>query len=203
MKGLQFSGAMAVAVCNGTKTQTRRTSGLHGVSGEIDCDLLSVDGARATFVRRRGARTTVEARCRYAPGERLCLLASWAVSREFDHLKPSNLPASVLQLRRIWHAGLGTPKPAWAGKSRPPRSLPNPLRALMPQFVITSVRVERLHDITEADALAEGVSAGGGGERASPVRLYQTVWDSLNAERGHGWETNPWVWVITFRLDRG
>jgi hypothetical protein len=33
MKGLQFSGAMAVALCNGRRTQTRPTSGLHDVNG--------------------------------------------------------------------------------------------------------------------------------------------------------------------------
>jgi hypothetical protein len=195
MKGLQFTAAMAVAVCNGTKTQTRRTSGLHEVSGSVAYDLLRVDGACATFVRRRDPGTTVAVKCRYAPGERLCLLASWAVRREFDHLKPTELPASIAR-SRIWHAGLGTPKPAWAGKSRPPRFLTNRLRALMPQFRIESVRAERLQDITDDDAIAEGVIADGGGERLR----YQAVWDSINAGSGHGWDTNPWVWVITFAL---
>ena len=52
MKGLQFTAVMAVAVCNGTKTQTRRTSGLHHVNAP-DFKLLSVDGACATFARSR------------------------------------------------------------------------------------------------------------------------------------------------------
>jgi hypothetical protein len=199
MKGLQFSGAMTVAVGNGTKTQTRRTSGLHQVNG-ADYDLIGIDGACATFARRDDPGPMVTVKCRYAPGERLCLLASWAVSREFDDLKPSALPARVAGSRRIWHAGLGTPKPAWAGKSRPPRSLTNPLRALVPQFEIGSVRVERLQAITEADALAEGVVSDDGGERVHPIERYQAIWDSINADSGHGWATNLWAWVIAFGL---
>ena len=199
MKGLQFSGAMAVAVCNGTKTQTRRTSGLHHVNG-ADYDLIGIDGACATFARRDEPGTTVTVKCRYAPGDRLCLLSSWAVSREFDDLKPTALPARVAGAGRIWHAGLSTPKPTWAGKSRPTRSLTNPLRALVPHFKVESVRVERLQAITDSDALAEGVVSDDGGERVGPIQSYQAVWDSINADSGHGWATNPWVWVITFGL---
>ena len=199
MKGLQFSEAMAVAVCSGTKTQTRRNSGLHHVNG-ADYDLIGIDGACATFPRRDAPAPKVTVKCRYAPGERLCLLASWAVSREFDDLKPTALPAHIAGSGRIWHAGLGISKPAWAGKSRPPRSLTNPLRSLVPQFKIESVRVERLQAITEADARAEGVVSDGGGDRVHPIERYRAIWDSINADSGHGWETNPWVWVITFRL---
>ena len=32
---------------------------------------------------------------------------------------------------------------------------------------------------------------------------FQTLWDSLNAKRGYGWDINPWVWVIEFeRVDK-
>jgi hypothetical protein len=67
---------------------------------------------------------------------------------------------------------------------------------------VTAVRVERLQEITEADAKAEGVTA----ESVSAVpgvmgyvAPYAELWDSLNAERGYGWDVNPWVWVLTFR----
>lgn len=55
---------------------------------------------------------------------------------------------------------------------------------------ITSIRVERLQDITDRDICAEGFSGAG---------TFAHLWDKLNAKRGCGWDTNPFVWVIEFR----
>ena len=77
---------------------------------------------------------------------------------------------------------------------------------------VTDVRVERLQEITEADALAEGVEgvpcdhAGryacedcmNTGWIEPPSVNFMTLWDSINAKRGYSWESNPWVWVYTF-----
>ena len=85
---------------------------------------------------------------------------------------------------------------------------------------ITSVRVERLQDISEADAKAEGIEtvrvsesdfryldylrAGQidiGDKEAtcgSAVKSYRTLWESINGPGS--WEANPWVWVISFRM---
>lgn len=74
---------------------------------------------------------------------------------------------------------------------------------------ITGVRVERLQDITEADAIAEGIGKTAAGFWStycrsdvdgtySPRLSYQCLWDSLNAARGFGWDANPWVWVVEF-----
>lgn len=78
--------------------------------------------------------------------------------------------------------------------------------------VIRAIRVEQLCRITAADAVAEGIRAQvclpGDADPHSPqsaasareqVRYeFQLLWDSLNAERGFSWESNPWVWVIAF-----
>ena len=56
---------------------------------------------------------------------------------------------------------------------------------------VTDVRVERVQDITEEDAQAEGVDS---------LADFIELWDKLNAKRGYGWDTNPWVWVIEFRV---
>ena len=63
---------------------------------------------------------------------------------------------------------------------------------------ITDVRVERVQDISDDDAKAEG-SKFGNAMWPSDRTTFELLWDSLNAKRGFGWETNPWVWVIAFK----
>ncbi|KWI50306.1 hypothetical protein WT72_24355 [Burkholderia pseudomultivorans] len=72
---------------------------------------------------------------------------------------------------------------------------------------ITGVRAERLQSISEPDARAEGVTIAdhhlrgyrADAYRPPSIRACHELWDSLNATRGHGWDTNPWVWVIEFK----
>jgi hypothetical protein len=91
---------------------------------------------------------------------------------------------------------------------------------------ITDVRVQRVQEITEADAMAEGVKCewydddgtpasgcwwdyerkcwSGAFENHAEARgSFRTLWDSINAKRGYPWADNPWVWVITFRRVEG
>ena len=56
---------------------------------------------------------------------------------------------------------------------------------------VVSVRAERLHEITDDDALAEGVA---------DREAFAALWDSINGERpGCAWSDDPWVWRIEFR----
>ena len=64
---------------------------------------------------------------------------------------------------------------------------------------ITGVRAERLQDITEEGARAEGVEAQGSYQTTTWIKPFIKLWDSLNAERGYGWDTNPWVWPIDYK----
>ena len=64
---------------------------------------------------------------------------------------------------------------------------------------VKSVRVERLQDISQEDARAEGVKPyhyGVGG--TSYKNAFLDVWNSLNAKSDYSWDSNPWVWVIEF-----
>jgi hypothetical protein len=78
---------------------------------------------------------------------------------------------------------------------------------------IADVRVERLQDINGQDSIAEGIKRHitglegctistfqdyltGATDRAAR-QSYQTLWESINGPGS--WETNPWVWVITFK----
>ena len=65
---------------------------------------------------------------------------------------------------------------------------------------ITEVRVERVQEITNDDVQSEGADTKDGlffvGDK---IFMFHKLWDSINAKRGYGWDTNPWVWVISFK----
>jgi hypothetical protein len=69
---------------------------------------------------------------------------------------------------------------------------------------VTGVRVERLSDISEEDARAEGVELNPkamymGAATMAPRRFeFAKLWDSINGKRA-AWASNPWLWVIAFR----
>ena len=58
-----------------------------------------------------------------------------------------------------------------------------------------------VEDITEEDAMREGVRAESVSTQPG-IYSYRApfvgLWDSINAERGFGWDANPWVWVVAF-----
>jgi hypothetical protein len=85
---------------------------------------------------------------------------------------------------------------------------------------VTEVRVERVQDISEADAMHEGivecdipatgdypdmvgymVGPDDGRELfdVSPKDSFRKLWDSINEARGYGRDANPWVWVVSFK----
>jgi hypothetical protein len=89
---------------------------------------------------------------------------------------------------------------------------------------IMEIRVERIQDISEVDAINEGILSVRCDawdlkhfpdwkkkfDRAvalkmkppigpTPKQSFKPLWNSINAERGFAWDINPWVWVIVFR----
>ena len=64
---------------------------------------------------------------------------------------------------------------------------------------ITELRVQRVQEITPADAMAEGALLEEDGWH-NPDIWFSDLWDRLNAKRGYSWESNPWVWAITFKV---
>lgn len=75
---------------------------------------------------------------------------------------------------------------------------------------VTGVRVERLNDINQEDAIAEGVEAHDddgvtyygplGRGVCDPIVAYRSLWDSINGPGS--WAANPWVWVVEFKRVR-
>jgi hypothetical protein len=194
MKGLLCVPEMAVAVMRDVapKTVTRRV-----IVPQPNADGICTDSEPMEYgYAWRGSCGNIW-RCDYKVGEVRCLLTTWAVSKEYDHLKPTALNVHAFMKRSsIWHAGMGE-RPEWCGKSRPGRFLPNSLRPLMPDIEIISVRAERVQDITPADCRAEGMPAA---NNDIGVRYgFGQLWNSINEKRGYGWAKNPWVWRIEFK----
>lgn len=63
---------------------------------------------------------------------------------------------------------------------------------------VTDVRVERVQDITADGIVREGLDPCPGSETEGSFTEWIHLWDSINAKRGYGWASNPWVWVIGF-----
>lgn len=69
---------------------------------------------------------------------------------------------------------------------------------------ISDVRAERLNDISEQDALAEGVDDGTSpaaiatGWFEKPRRAFRRLWERIYGQES--WNSNPWVWVVEFKL---
>jgi hypothetical protein len=62
---------------------------------------------------------------------------------------------------------------------------------------ITDVRVQRVQEISEEDAEAEGVYVP---QIDGTLRSqYELIWNTINRKRGLPWDSNPWVWAITFK----
>ncbi len=78
--------------------------------------------------------------------------------------------------------------------SRPVSPIFMPRWASRITLEITGIRVERVQEISEEDARAEGVKPDK--ETGSYRDSFMVLWDRLNAKRGFGWDKNPWVWVV-------
>lgn len=96
-----------------------------------------------------------------------------------------------------------------SGRPRWRPSIHMPRWASRLTLAVTQVRVERLQDIREADAIAEGIERSErfvdrfmtpSGDYAVPVVAFQRLWESIHGAAA--WATNPWVVAVTFEVHR-
>lgn len=208
-KPILFSGPMVRALLAGTKTQTRRIVSKPPIqrpdglwdhnqyeAGIVGADEASVGAWMADFQRIQ-------------LGDRLYVRETWQGLSFGDYLPTKSktcdlrfaatdtLASAPKDVRGYpWRPGIHMPR--WASRIT---------------LTVTDVRVERLQDISDADALAEGVKpwptewfeAKGFCSVPSatvPGRtLYAALWDQING--AGAWSANPWVVAYTFTVEHG
>lgn len=190
-----FSGPMVKAILEGRKTQTRRVVKLRDPS-----QTYSIHDDDGWPMSADDAGEWHRDRCPYGkPGDRL-----W-VRETFRHFSNSfsagQNRASVIYAADEAHRHIPVAEwprpPKWWNTGKYPWTSPihMPRWACRIVLELTDVRVERLQDISEQAAIAEGVQSLADyrldfDERANFSRL----WDTINGD----WDTNPWVWVLEF-----
>lgn len=211
-----FSGPMVRAILAGTKTQTRRivspaNSLIDGASWprgmKVNTNDAWVDngpspaGNPGPYLHAPVIGEKDDGRqCRIYPlyqvGDPLWVRETWAPAIEC-HL------VATLSNAAEYRAD---------GRFNPPRWRPS---IYMPRWAsrltlgITEVRIERVQDVSEADAIAEGCHRASGARPQTvgmegPVSAredFRDLWDSINGKRAP-WDANPWVWALTFEVLR-
>ena len=203
-----FSGWEVRAILAGTKTQTRRMVNPPPILGEYD-DIRVCDGgfeivryAMATTAVGRELRETVEPlRCLFGvPGDRLFVKETFELRREFDNLSPAAVGkrhgSDVLYLADQGINPSGCHGHFEWGRTR--SSIHMPRWASRITLEVTDVRVQRVQDISEEDAMAEGCAGDESGLTDHGVKNeFAVLWNNIHGPGA--WERNDWVFVATFR----
>ncbi|MDW5376800.1 hypothetical protein R6258_07685 [Halomonas sp. HP20-15] len=195
-----MNGEMVRALLDGRKTQTRRVVKPTKDRNGSGCELAPCEIAGEI---NNGDYHL----CPYGqPGDRLWVREAWtagyyhnadaddgpqvsviyrADSADMTHAAPS------YELAEEWERSYsedGPDDPRW----RPSIHMPRWASRIMLEIV--SARVERLQEISKADALAEGITHR---TMNCPRHEYFQLWNDINGDMAH--EANPWVWVVEFK----
>lgn len=210
-----FSAPMVRALLDGRKTQTRRAvrlpkyydqAELSQLGKEIGVDWHDCSGGYVWF--EQDGWEPVSVRSPFGvPGDRLWVKEAW--QQFFDDEIPPERPRGP-------RGTMGIPaqpgRKSWVcyradGVVKPHDQFGHPVwesPLFMPRWAsrinleIIEIRVQRLQEITDAEAMAEGchgypVEA----YKGAAIGAFRPLWDSLNKK--HPWDSNPFVWAITFR----
>lgn len=215
-----FSAPMVRALLDGTKTQTRRivtpapdwgTPGPccvetpEGWQGPFDYGVWAHEGDRSDGDMRR---------CRYGrPGDLLYVRETWAHVPVRGHSGGQGDDMGAIY-RADGDDAFDRMPDEWDFMGKWTPSIHMPRWASRLTLRLTNVRVERLQDISEADAQAEGIEwnprldpvgpckwgsvVEPGKGFNSPVFAFEELWRSMNGPES--WEENPWVWALTFKV---
>lgn len=215
------------AILRDQKTVTRRPikpqPTASGYAGVPDCDELGggkyrwnwgpgpiMDGA---WFDPGKDRTSKAFRCRYRVGDVLwirenCYIAPPNFGTE-ETVYPKDLKIDPDGRRRIVTYSVemsgDSKRAAHEYDVHQTSSMRMPRWASRLSIVVEDMRIERLQDITEEDAKAEGCTywhplGCAADEIESAREQYARIWDSINRKRGFPWELNPWVFRIAFKV---
>lgn len=236
-----FSAPMVRAILAGTKTQTRRVVKIPGIMSRTafaitspEEEMIQLDDG--TFHYLSTAALSGPYACPYGqPGDRLWVKETWRTAKSLDAKSPASIGEMCIDAgyRKPWaplaYEADGHRNSEWRGFEIEGNAEPGKTRVSihMPRWAsritleITGVRVERLQDISEADAISEGITTiwpdgprADGGPNHYTIKVdycsynaptatgvYAMLWDVINGPGS--WAANPWVWVVEFRrVDR-
>ena len=205
-KGILFTAESVQKILSGKKTQTRRKAKEPSIAFGDDDDWTSEKIWRAQMARF----------CPYGQkGDLLWVRETWGVHTRFSagrltpclgtHLGLSyraDVPGPILDAVQTDTYYVKVETDLWNHWREAKRwqKWQSPLR--MPRWAsrillqVEKSYIERLHEITEADAIAEGVEKE---EGESAVQGYAKKWDEINGKRAP-WKGNPFVWVVEFSV---
>jgi len=205
-KGIIFSAPMVRALLEGRKTQTRRLATFVQPDGEhynLRGNGGGVIGATESIVRVYGPDYSP-----YAPGDRLYVREAWGTWGIFDDLAPSKLTGKE---GVAYVADYSDPRGEIFGRLRPSIHMPRWASRLW--LEVTDVRVQRVAEISEADAIAEGaepIAIMPNGPKGNPSDTwlsyragFEKLWNSLHTKPGERWEDNPWIVAVSFTVHHG
>lgn len=206
-----FSAPMIRALLDGNKTQTRRNLALRGFSSFTEFGPSTSEGydwhfRNAEMCWNDITHSELLAMLRFQIGNHLWVKETWQISGAGWEQSPPVKDIGKLHYRATDE---GQWKPYWGGWRSPLHMFRWASRLTLK---VTDVRVERLNDISEADALAEGIvpamegfALTKNGECWGPNAKgsFSALWDSINGEsEGAGWYDNPWVVAVSFIVER-
>ncbi|EPM7339096.1 hypothetical protein ACV4P1_001931 [Enterobacter hormaechei] len=224
-RGMIFNGEMVRAILDGRKTQTRRimkiqpSDGFHPTHNGYDLDLNAhwytpgvVDKNGYLQPAKKDVFGVADENEGYtcpfgAVGDRIWVREAFQgplVSEEFLE-EYRAYPEKFENPEYCEYAADGGPRPEYCDLDdnlrhgwRP--SIHMPRWASRLTLEITSVRVERLRDLSEDDAKSEGITPPSGGVLPGwEYRInFRELWMSIYGEEN--WHANPWVWVIEFKV---
>ena len=217
-----FSAPMVRAILEGRKTQTRRVANVARIDRHPDMPsavIMTLQNGGQGWLNSQSEHPNHIARlCPYGvPGDRLWVRETHAPQADCwgaweSWMRGDGGPAPIIHYAADFKAfqdgqGFTINKP-FIEKWRPSIHMPRWASRIL--LEITDVRVERLQEISEADARAEGASyhdgrgVGHSGWRhdygdvhANARSAYARLWKHIHGPGS--WDVNPWVWAIEFK----